>query len=123
MIEKLVTLQSPIPTQFSPQSTFGNYTRNNEIHSNNLPYEPPQHMVSSNQIPPPLGVPNSLQYIPNGVNEVPPAVVVKLPPENYRIMFHVMTQDHKLPDLIWNEQTRLELRSCLEAVRYFNLNL
>ena len=31
-------------------------------------------------------------------------------PENYRIMFHVMTQDHKLPDLIWNEQTRLELR-------------
>lgn len=36
-------------------------------------------------------------------------------PENYRIMFHVMTQDHKLPDLIWNEQTRLELRSTLEA--------
>lgn len=36
-------------------------------------------------------------------------------PENYRIMFHVMTQDHKLPDLIWNEQTRLELRSALET--------
>ncbi|KAJ1406558.1 hypothetical protein B484DRAFT_404102, partial [Ochromonadaceae sp. CCMP2298] len=36
-------------------------------------------------------------------------------PENYRIMFHVMTQDHKLPDLIWNEQTRLELRATLEA--------
>lgn len=36
-------------------------------------------------------------------------------PENYRIMFHVMTQDHKMPDLIWNEQTRLELRSTLEA--------
>lgn len=36
-------------------------------------------------------------------------------PENFRIMFHVMTQDHKLPDLIWNEQTRLELRSTLEA--------
>jgi DnaJ family protein C protein 13 len=36
-------------------------------------------------------------------------------PENYRIMFHVMTQDHRLPDLIWNEQTRLELRSTLEA--------
>jgi DnaJ family protein C protein 13 len=36
-------------------------------------------------------------------------------PENYRIMFHVMTQDHKMPDLIWNEQTRLELRSALEA--------
>lgn len=36
-------------------------------------------------------------------------------PENYRIMFHVMTQDHKLPDLIWNEQTRLELRNTLNA--------
>jgi len=36
-------------------------------------------------------------------------------PENYRIMFHVMTQDHQLPDLIWNEQTRLELRSALES--------
>lgn len=36
-------------------------------------------------------------------------------PENYRIMFHVMTQDHRLPDLIWNEQTRLELRSTLES--------
>lgn len=35
--------------------------------------------------------------------------------ENYRIMFHVMTQDHKLPDLIWNEQTRLELRTALET--------
>ena len=30
-------------------------------------------------------------------------------------MFHVMTKDHQLPDLIWNEQTRLELRSSLEA--------
>ena len=35
-------------------------------------------------------------------------------PENFRIMFHVMTQDHQLPDLVWNEQTRLELRSTLE---------
>jgi DnaJ family protein C protein 13 len=35
--------------------------------------------------------------------------------ENYRIMFHVITQDHQLADLIWNEQTRLELRSALEA--------
>jgi hypothetical protein len=35
--------------------------------------------------------------------------------ENFRIMFHVMTQDHQLPDLIWNEQTRLELRSSLES--------
>ena len=35
--------------------------------------------------------------------------------ENYRIMFHVITQDHQLADLIWNEQTRLELRSALEG--------
>merc|ERR1711991_892844 len=35
--------------------------------------------------------------------------------ENFRIMFHVMTQDHNLPDLIWNEHTRLELRSSMEA--------
>lgn len=46
-------------------------------------------------------------------------VPTNIPPtgahENYRIMFHVLTQDHKLPDLIWNEQTRLELRSTLEA--------
>eukprot|EP01038_Epipyxis_sp_PR26KG_P006403 gene6403-8814_t len=41
------------------------------------------------------------------------AIVIQ--PENYRIMFHIMTQDHKLPDLIWNEQTRLELRSTLDA--------
>jgi hypothetical protein len=39
----------------------------------------------------------------------------KKQPENYRIMFHIMTQDHKLPDLIWNEQTRLELRTALES--------
>ena len=42
-------------------------------------------------------------------------VVPKSAPENYRIMFHVMTNDHRMPDLIWNEQTRLELRSALEA--------
>lgn len=35
-------------------------------------------------------------------------------PENFRIMFHVMTQDHQLADLVWNEQTRIELRSTLE---------
>jgi hypothetical protein len=34
--------------------------------------------------------------------------------ENFRIMFHAMTQVHSLPDLIWNEQTRLELREALE---------
>ena len=43
------------------------------------------------------------------------APVAPTAPENFRIMFHVITQDHKLPDLIWNEQTRLELRSALEA--------
>ncbi|RYH32347.1 J domain-containing protein [archaeon] len=36
-------------------------------------------------------------------------------PENYRVMFHMMTQSHKLPDLIWNDQTRLELRNALES--------
>lgn len=47
---------------------------------------------------------------------------VHTPPENYRIMFHMITQDHKLPDLIWNEQTRLELRSCLEQeIRDFEI--
>jgi hypothetical protein len=30
--------------------------------------------------------------------------------ENFRIFFHTITQDHKLPDLIWNQQTRRELR-------------
>jgi hypothetical protein len=40
--------------------------------------------------------------------------LTKSTPENYRILFHMITQDHKLPDLIWNEQTRLELRYALE---------
>lgn len=35
--------------------------------------------------------------------------------ENYRFMFFMITQNHNLPDLIWNEQIRLELRSSLEA--------
>lgn len=35
--------------------------------------------------------------------------------ENFRIFFHVMTQDHLLPDLIWNPQTRRELRIALES--------
>ena len=36
-------------------------------------------------------------------------------PENFRIFFHVLTQDHSLPDLIWNQQTRRELRIGLES--------
>jgi len=36
-------------------------------------------------------------------------------PENFRIFFHVMTQNHALPDLIWNQQTRRELRIGLES--------
>jgi DnaJ family protein C protein 13 len=36
-------------------------------------------------------------------------------PENFRIFFHTMTQDHSLPDLIWNQQTRRELRIGLES--------
>jgi DnaJ family protein C protein 13 len=58
----------------------------------------------------------------NVIPQLPPLLPASIPPtsapaapENFRIMFHVITQDHKLPDLIWNEQTRLELRSALEA--------
>jgi DnaJ family protein C protein 13 len=36
-------------------------------------------------------------------------------PENFRIFFHVLTKDHSLPDLIWNQQTRRELRIALES--------
>lgn len=35
--------------------------------------------------------------------------------ENFRVMFHMITRDHELADLIWNEKTRLELRNALEA--------
>ncbi|CAJ1946333.1 unnamed protein product [Cylindrotheca closterium] len=35
--------------------------------------------------------------------------------ENFRIFFHVLTQNHALPDLIWNQQTRRELRIGLES--------
>jgi hypothetical protein len=35
--------------------------------------------------------------------------------ENFRIFFHTLTQDHSLPDLIWNQQTRRELRIGLES--------
>lgn len=41
--------------------------------------------------------------------------VARKTPENFRVMFHMITQDHKLADLIWNEQTRLELRTALES--------
>lgn len=34
---------------------------------------------------------------------------------NYPILFFQMSQDHVLPDLIWNAQTRSELRAALEA--------
>ena len=36
-------------------------------------------------------------------------------PENFRVFFHVLTKDHCLPDLIWNQETRRELRIALEA--------
>jgi DnaJ family protein C protein 13 len=35
--------------------------------------------------------------------------------ENFRVFFHVLTQDHSLPDLIWSQQTRRELRIALES--------
>ena len=40
--------------------------------------------------------------------------VQKSKPENFRIFFHVLTKDHALADLIWNQQTRQELRMALE---------
>jgi len=36
-------------------------------------------------------------------------------PENFRVFFHTITQDQNLPDLIWNQQTRRELRIGLES--------
>ena len=35
--------------------------------------------------------------------------------ENFRILFHMLTKDHALPDLIWNQQTRRQLRISLET--------
>ncbi len=35
--------------------------------------------------------------------------------ENFRIFFHVLAEDHSLPDLIWNENTRQELKNALKA--------
>lgn len=38
----------------------------------------------------------------------------RMPVENFRIFFHVLSQDHALADLIWSQQTRRELRIALE---------
>ncbi len=38
---------------------------------------------------------------------------------NYRIFFHVLTQDHSLPDLIWNENTRNDLKTALLSEMQF----
>ena len=35
--------------------------------------------------------------------------------ENFTIFFHVLTENHSLADLIWNQQTRRELRISLES--------
>ena len=35
--------------------------------------------------------------------------------ENFSIFFHVLTQDHCLPDLIWNANTRTDLKNTLES--------
>lgn len=35
--------------------------------------------------------------------------------ENFRIFFHTLSKDHSLPDLIWNQETRRELRIALES--------
>jgi DnaJ family protein C protein 13 len=46
--------------------------------------------------------------------ETTPDSSQKTKPENFRIFFHVLTKDHALADLIWNQQTRQELRMALE---------
>ncbi len=35
--------------------------------------------------------------------------------DNFRIFFHTLTQDHSLPDLIWNQNTRKDLQVALEV--------
>lgn len=35
--------------------------------------------------------------------------------DNFRILFHTMRFDHELPDLIWNKETRNELKVSLET--------
>jgi hypothetical protein len=35
--------------------------------------------------------------------------------ENFAVFFHMSTLDHTLPDLIWNQNTKTELRTSLEA--------
>lgn len=34
--------------------------------------------------------------------------------DNFRIFFHVLSQDHSLPDLVWNKDTRIDLKDRLE---------
>jgi len=34
--------------------------------------------------------------------------------DNFRIFFHVLSQDHSLPDLVWNNDTRGDLKDALE---------
>ena len=68
---------------------------------------------------------DDLPYSPPLITSVASTAHVLTPPreagegvvffaENYRVMFHMMTQNHQLPDLIWNERTRLELRSAID---------
>ena len=52
-----------------------------------------------------------MQTASEKTGEKPGSVVL----ENFRILFHVVTQDHALPDLLWNQQTRRELRISLES--------
>lgn len=35
--------------------------------------------------------------------------------DNFDMLYFQLTQDHATPDLIWNQQTRIELRSAIEA--------
>jgi DnaJ homolog subfamily C member 13 len=48
-------------------------------------------------------------------NSTASTMYLKTRKENFRIFFHTLTQDHALPDLIWSQQTRRELRIALES--------
>ena len=49
------------------------------------------------------------------INNVSEVNHPSLSPENWRMLFHMIIQNHRIPDLIWNETTRLELRKELET--------
>lgn len=114
--QSLDTIQAAARAQQSLNSVTSNQPQQ-KINSQHVQFQhaiPNSNTVSAMQPALPASIPAS-----STVGKAPIKVPTNIPPggaqENYRVMFHMLTQDHKLPDLIWNEQTRLELRSTLEA--------